>query len=755
MRPPSTLQARVRPRPATAVLVTLVVLAVTACAGPGVSGAAPGAVAAPAPNAAPTPHAAPDSSWTTFDQNGPRTGVDASGASFSPAGPAWTSPVLDGNLYGQPLVATGRVYAATENDTVYALAADTGAVLWSTHVGTAFDPGTVSGLCGNIHPTVGITSTPVIDTASNELFAVATEQAGAEAAHHLVGLDLYNGTVILDEVIDPPSVVSPAHELQRTSLALTDGRVIVGFGGNAGDCNPYHGLVVSAPEDGSAPSVFVVANLPGDSQGAVWMGGSAPTVDAQGDVWVATGNSADTSSAASDNSDSVLRLSPSAQVLDSFTPSTWHADNATDADLGSTTPALLANGLVFEVGKSNTAFVLNQAHLGGIGGQVSSTPGFCGSDPDGGSADLNGTLFVPCGDGLRAVAPSASAGGPTALWKTSSGAHDSPIVAGGLVWSLGGGVLYALDPSSGTAVAHFTVGPSASSFPSPAAADGLVIAPSANQLHAFDGPAGLPGPPTPRPSTPGYWEVASDGGVFAFGSAGFYGSTGGLRLARPVVGMASTPDHGGYWLVASDGGVFAFGHAGFYGSTGALRLRAPVVGMAATPDGNGYWLVASDGGVFAFGDAVFAGSTGGLVLRAPVVGMAAGADDGGYRLVASDGGVFAFGDAPFEGSTGGLALTRPVVGMAVPTGSATGYWLVASDGGVFAFGSAPFAGSMGGRPLVRPIVGLASSHTGVGYWLAASDGGVFAFGDAPFEGSTGGVALNAPVAGVAGGPSPA
>ena len=65
--------------------------------------------------------------------------------------------------------------------------------------------------------------------------------------------------------------------------------------------------------------------------------------------------------------------------------------------------------------------------------------------------------------------------------------------------------------------------------------------------------------------------------------------------------MAATPDGGGYWLVASDGGVFAFGDAAFHGSTGNIKLTKPVVGMAATPDGGGYWLVASDGGVFSFG----------------------------------------------------------------------------------------------------------------------------------------------------------
>jgi hypothetical protein len=131
----------------------------------------------------------------------------------------------------------------------------------------------------------------------------------------------------------------------------------------------------------------------------------------------------------------------------------------------------------------------------------------------------------------------------------------------------------------------------------------------------------LPGPGTPAGSG-GYRLVASDGGIFAFGDARFLGSTGGMALNRPIVGMASTRSGNGYWLVASDGGIFAFGDAVFRGSTGATRLNQPIVGMAATPSGNGYWLVASDGGIFAFGDAVFRGSTGAIRLNRPVVGLA-------------------------------------------------------------------------------------------------------------------------------------
>ena len=75
--------------------------------------------------------------------------------------------------------------------------------------------------------------------------------------------------------------------------------------------------------------------------------------------------------------------------------------------------------------------------------------------------------------------------------------------------------------------------------------------------------------------------------------------------------MAATTDGNGYWLVASDGGIFSYGDAMFYGSTGSIRLNLPIVGMAPTPDGKGYCLVGFDGGVFTFGDADFYGSTAG------------------------------------------------------------------------------------------------------------------------------------------------
>jgi hypothetical protein len=203
-------------------------------------------------------------------------------------------------------------------------------------------------------------------------------------------------------------------------------------------------------------------------------------------------------------------------------------------------------------------------------------------------------------------------------------------------------------------------------------------------------------------------------------------------------------------VARSDGAVFSYGGAPFYGSLGGQALRSPVVGMAARPDGRGYWLVAADGGVFTFGAAPFAGSMGGVRMASPIVGMTSTMSGNGYWLTSADGGVFSFGTARFWGSMGGVALNRPVVGIAAS--KLGGYWLVASDGGIFNFGGAPFPGSAGALPLRAPIVGMAGTPSGRGYWLASSDGGVFTYGDAPFLGT--GASTGDPVTSIsAAGPS--
>ncbi len=247
----------------------------------------------------------------------------------------------------------------------------------------------------------------------------------------------------------------------------------------------------------------------------------------------------------------------------------------------------------------------------------------------------------------------------------------------------------------------FTVAATNAAGISPTSQSSTAITPSATAVTT----APSTGKPAP---TQGYTQVAADGGIFDYGTAGFYGSKGGQPLNAPVVGIAATPTGKGYWEVAADGGLFSYGSAGFFGSKGGQPLNAPVVGIAATPTGKGYWEVAADGGVFNYGSAGFFGSKGGQPLNAPIVGIAATPTGRGYWEVAADGGVFSYGTAGFFGSKGGQPLNAPIVGIAAaPTGK--GYWEVAADGGVFNYGSANFYGSKGGQTLNAPIEGITST----------------------------------------------
>jgi hypothetical protein len=108
--------------------------------------------------------------------------------------------------------------------------------------------------------------------------------------------------------------------------------------------------------------------------------------------------------------------------------------------------------------------------------------------------------------------------------------------------------------------------------------------------------------------------------------------------------------------VASDGGIFTFGDAGFYGSTGSLRLNQPIVGMVPSASGHGYLLVGRDGGIFTFGDAAFAGSLPGRGISDTIVAVQPTADGGGYLMTGASGGVYSFGDAPWFG---GMAEAVP------------------------------------------------------------------------------------------------
>jgi hypothetical protein len=238
----------------------------------------------------------------------------------------------------------------------------------------------------------------------------------------------------------------------------------------------------------------------------------------------------------------------------------------------------------------------------------------------------------------------------------------------------------------------------------------------------------------------GYWMVAANGTVHAFGGVN---AMGNAPTTSTAVHIEPAPTGNGYWIVDTLGRVFAFGDARRLGNANrALLVPGEVItSLSATPTGRGYWLFTDRGRELPFGDTKDFGDLHAVALNGAVIGSSATPTAKGYYMVALDGGVFAFGDARFRGSMGAAHLNQPVNGL-VPTADNTGYWLVASDGGVFTF-HAPFLGSMGGTPLTRAIIGMV--RYGNGYLMVAQDGGIFNFSHQPFFGSLGGVSLTSPV----------
>ncbi|HET6794889.1 MAG TPA: PQQ-binding-like beta-propeller repeat protein [Acidimicrobiales bacterium] len=351
------------------------------------------------------------------------------------------------------------------------------------------------------------------------------------------------------------------------------------------------------------------------------------------------------------------------------------------------------------------------------------------------TADLSGAgyqdVIVPTGDGAY-VYDGRSASVVASLAVNQVGLGNSPLVTrdpNGTV----GITLAGTNHNGDGVVFHYEV------------AGGQLGATGWPMFHHDPASSGSLQPPVASPSGCGSWAaggyrlVASDGGIFDFGDAAFYGSAGGSPLPAPIVGMQPTPDDHGYWMVGRGGNIYHFGDAGFFGDHAGSGITA--VGMAATPDGAGYWIVDNRGGVYTFGSA---GYYGGRVGVPDVVGMARTPDGHGYWLVTNAGEVLPFGDAGRYGDVSGLHLAAPVVGInATPDGR--GYWLLGADGGIFTFGDARFLGSTGAMRLNKPVVGMTPTPSGNGYWLVATDGGIFTFGDAGFFGSTGGIRLNQPV----------
>ncbi len=227
----------------------------------------------------------------------------------------------------------------------------------------------------------------------------------------------------------------------------------------------------------------------------------------------------------------------------------------------------------------------------------------------------------------------------------------------------------------------------------------------------------------------GLWVTDSQGILYRYGKAPFLGDLTSITLNKPIVAIASTPDHGGYWMVGSDGGVFAFGDARFYGSGANLSLSGTIVAIASTPNGQGYWLASSEGGVYSFGDAGFFGARAGNYSAGPIVAIASTPDGQGYWLATSDGAVYSFGDAGWLGSIPGKV--NGLVTSIASTPDGNGYWLVSSSGQIYGLGEAQVAALSGQITTASSPVSIVPSPYQGAYWLVDSSSNIMGFGGAP------------------------
>jgi outer membrane protein assembly factor BamB len=455
------------------------VLALAACTGgvprPSASPTSPRPIGSPTPTGSP----AATPLWASYHADQARTAA-VSGAVPNPAKQAWQAD-LGAAVYGQPVVLGDRVIVGTESDQVVALDRTTGRRLWSYQLGTPLTNVEQRAGCGNIDP-LGITSTLAVDSRRGEVFAVGEVVASDGSVHHLlVGLAIATGRPMLSEDVDPPLPAGqdPLHLLQRAGLAIGNGRVYVGYGGNYGDCGTYHGWLVGASETkpGDLTSVEVA---PDGEGGAIWLSGGAPAIGQDGSVYVTTGN-ANPFPPGLDRyelTESVVKLSPALQVLASYKD----PDAGGDEDLATGNPVLLPGGLVFAVGKTDTGHLLRASDLS----VVAVVRNVCGSDPDGGPAYDPATqrLFVPCrGGGIQVV----DVAGRT-LGSRLAGANGAPIVVGDTVWAAQypAGGLTGFSTRTGAPVQSLDTGP-LPTFASPSYAAGMLFIGTRSGVVAFGG----------------------------------------------------------------------------------------------------------------------------------------------------------------------------------------------------------------------------------------------------------------------------
>jgi len=411
--------------------------------------------------------------WPMYHGGPTHTGYVAHPAG-SPLHQAWAAD-LKGAVYGEPLVVHRLLVVATESDQVWGLNPVTGREKWK---GTLGKPQPQSGLpCGDIDP-LGITGTPAYDARTNTVFAVAETLGG----HHMLwAINPRNGHRKWHTNLDLLKDRNRKAEQERSSVLVTHGRVIVTFGGLAGDCDNYVGYVTSTPVSGKGTTHHYA--VPTEREAGMWSP-AGPVEGANGHVYVASGNGAEVSGTW-DKSDSVTELTPKRlKVVSIFAPSTWPEDNAQDLDLGSSSPVSVpALHRIVIAGKRGTVYLLPE-HFKGVGSELADLDG-CASF--GGPAVTGTTVLMPClfSDEIRAL----EVGSSSLRWAwTANGLYGSPIIAGSRVYvaDRDTGDLVVLDLSDGSIVQRIHAG-SLTHFPSSVVDGGYVFVPTLTGVTAFHG----------------------------------------------------------------------------------------------------------------------------------------------------------------------------------------------------------------------------------------------------------------------------
>jgi PQQ-like domain len=328
--------------------------------------------------------------YTTFRGSTDRKGAQTQERVLTPSnvnsstfGLAW-SLKLDAGIWSQPLymngitingVAHNVVFETTANDSVYAVDADNGSLLWQRSFLSPVVTAVAGSAIGSPMNPVGIVGTPVIDPDDNALYVVAmtAENNNTTFIHRLHAIDITTGAELPNSPVDFsfPGFVD-TQQMQRAALLLANSHVYVSFGG-IGDRPPYQGWLFAFHTNTLALDSVFDGSPNSDSTGGagIWMSGSGPAADPDGNIYVTTGNGyADD---LNNFGQSVLKLSPDLDVLDYFTPFNHAAQSASDLDLGSggvlVVPDQTSGPFLHELivcGKPTPIYVLNRDQLGGV-----------------------------------------------------------------------------------------------------------------------------------------------------------------------------------------------------------------------------------------------------------------------------------------------------------------------------------------------------------------------------------------------------